>query len=407
MLDVGELTRTELVSLAPSLRASSHRSAPPGVHHLLDTTMLFAPKSGGVKRYLLAKRAWLARTRPELRHTLVVPGPRTRATADGVVSIRAPLIPFGDGYRIPASLRKWTRIIAHLKPSLIEAGDAYVPGHAALEAAEATGAATIGFCHSDPAALAALHFGEWAAAPAQKRWAKFFSRFDKVIAPSCYIAQRLAEAGVTRVAVRPLGVDTEIFHPMRADREMVRQDLGLGSHERLLVFAGRPAREKNLETLVEAVEKLGPQYRLMLIAAGANLKPHPQVIGLGYVRDPKQLARLIASCDAFVHANDQEPFGLIVLEALAAGLPVVGACAGGVSELIDEEVGQRAVEATGAGMAEAIDALFARDLDAISRAARRRAEEQHTWDRAFQGLMGTYGEVLGIDAKALQPRLDA
>ncbi|HEY4031877.1 MAG TPA: glycosyltransferase [Caulobacteraceae bacterium] len=405
MLDVGELTRTELVSLAPSLRAASRRS--PAPLHLIDTTMLFAPKSGGVKRYLLAKRAWLGQTQPDLRHTLVTPGARTRATADGLVTIRAPLIPFGDGYRIPASLRKWTRIIAHLKPSLIEAGDAYVPGHAALEAAEATGAAAIGFCHSDPAALAALHFGEWAAAPAQKRWAKFFSRFDRVIAPSQYIAHRLADAGVTKVSVQPLGVDTDIFDPGRADREVVRRDLDLPSDTRLLVFAGRPAREKNLETLVEAVEALGPRYRLMLIAAGANLRPHPQVIGLGYVRDSKQLARLIASCDAFVHANDQEPFGLIVLEAMAAGLPVVGPGVGGVSELIDDDVGQVAHDATPSGLAEAIDALFARDLEALSRAARQRAEDRHTWDRAFQGLMRTYGEVLGLDPGALQPRLDA
>ena len=74
MLDVDDLTRTELASLAPSLRASSgHPQAP---LHLLDTTMLFAPKSGGVKRYLMAKRTWLARTRPDLRHTLVTPGAR-------------------------------------------------------------------------------------------------------------------------------------------------------------------------------------------------------------------------------------------------------------------------------------------------------------------------------------------
>ena len=225
-----------------------------------------------------------------------------------------------------------------------------------------------------------------------------------MVAPSRYIAQRLAESGVPRVSVHPLGVDIDVFHPSRADREVVRRDLGLGSKERLLVFAGRPAREKNLETLVEAVEQLGPDYRLMLIAAGANLKPHPQVIGLNYVRDPKQLARLIASCDAFVHANDQEPFGLIVLEAMAAGLPVVGPSIGGISELIDDEVGQCAVEATGAGMAEAIDALFARDIDSLSRAARRRAEERHTWDIALQGLMRTYGEVLGTE---LRPRLDA
>lgn len=405
MLDLGELTRTELLTLAPSLRSAAGDL--PGSRHLIDTTMLFAPKSGGVKRYLLAKHAWIAQRRPDLRHTLVVPGRATRALGQGMVSISAPLIPFGDGYRIPASLRKWTRIIAQLKPSLIEAGDAYVPGHAALEAAEAAGAASVGFCHSDPAALAALHFGEWAAAPAQKRWAKFYSRFDQVIAPSRYIAERLAESGVPRVAVQPLGVDTEIFHPGRADKEMVRRDLGLAPDTRLLVFAGRPAREKNLETLVDAVERLGDRYRLLLIAAGANLRPHPQVIGLNYVRDSKQLARLIASCDVFVHANDQEPFGLIVLEAMAAGLPVVGPSLGGVSELIDESVGQPALEATPEGMAEAIDALFSRDLAALSVAARRRAEERHTWDRAFQGLMTLYGALLGMDSSALKARLDA
>jgi alpha-1,6-mannosyltransferase len=405
VLDIGELSRTEVSSLGPGLNDGARAACP--VPHLIDTTMLFAPRSGGVKRYLLAKRAWLASQRPDLRHSLVVPGSRTRATADGMVTISAPLIPFGDGYRCPASLRKWTRILAHLRPSLVEAGDAYVPGHAALDAAAAIGAAAVGFCHSDPAALAALHFGEWAAAPAQKRWAKFFSRFDLVVAPSLYIASRLADCGVARVAVQPLGVDTDVFHPSRADRDQVRRDLGLAPNTRLLVFAGRPAREKNLETLVEMIEALGGDYRLLLIAAGANLKPHPQIRCLDYVRDSRQLARWIASGDAFVHANDQEPFGLIVLEALAAGLPVVGPGAGGVGELIDDSIGQRALDATPAGMAEAVRALFDRDLAVVSRAARRRAEERHAWDRTFQGLMTIYDEVLGIVPAKRSPALQA
>jgi alpha-1,6-mannosyltransferase len=197
------------------------------------------------------------------------------------------------------------------------------------------------------------------------------------------------------VAVQPLGVDTDIFHPGRADRDLVRQDLGLSPKTRLLVFAGRPAREKNLETLVDAVELLGGDYRLLLIAAGSNLKPHPQTICLDYVRDSRQLARLIASCDAFVHANDQEPFGLVVLEALAAGVPVVGPSTGGVSELIDDSVGQVAHSATGAGMAEAIEALFARDLPALSAAARARAEARHSWVRTFDNQLNIYGGLVG------------
>ena len=72
MLDVGELTRTEIINLDPTLRRPSRGHD--ADLHLLDTTMLFAPRSGGVKRYLLAKRAWLARARPDLRHTLVTPG---------------------------------------------------------------------------------------------------------------------------------------------------------------------------------------------------------------------------------------------------------------------------------------------------------------------------------------------
>ena len=52
----------------PSPREGSHGA------HLVDTTMLFAPRSGGVKRYLTAKHAWFAVARPGVRHTLVIPG---------------------------------------------------------------------------------------------------------------------------------------------------------------------------------------------------------------------------------------------------------------------------------------------------------------------------------------------
>ncbi len=380
--------------------------APDRPLHLVDTTMLFAPRSGGVKRYLLAKHQWV-RERAGLKHTLVAPGAAAHGVAGGVMSLAAPLLPFGDGYRCPTNLGKWTRALCDLRPDLIEAGDPYVPGHAALDAGAETGAATVGFCHSDPAALAALHFGEWAAMPAQKRWARFYARFDAAVAPSRHIAGRLADSGVERVKLLPLGVDVRMFHPARADRLAVRRGFGLDPHARLLVFAGRPAREKNLEALQGAVARLGADYHLLLIGAGRDLSPQERVINLPYEPDPRQLARLMASCDAFVHANDQEPFGLIVLEAMAAGLPVVGPSRGGVAELIDESVGQRAAQATDAGLAEAIEALFARDLARISSSARDRALARHSWDRTFEGLMRIYGEILGRSLAGEEPALRA
>lgn len=367
--------------------------AEPGFH-LIDATMMYAPRSGGVKRYLLAKRAWLENRRPEIRHTLVVPGARTRAEGEGLVTVAATRLPFGDGYRMPASLTKWETVLRMLEPDVIEAGDVFVPGHAALEAGEELGVPVVGFCHTDAAALAALHFGEWAEAPTFNFWAQAYQRFDHVVAPSRHTANRLAEAGVERVTVQPLGVDTDLFHPSRGDRAKLLKRFGLASDTRLLVFAGRAAREKNIDGMICAVERLGGPYQLLLVGAGRDARFSPHVICLDYERDPQKLASLMASCDAFLHGNENEIFGLVVLEAMAAGLPVVGPSKGGVGELIDETVGQRARTSDPAGLAEAIEALFAGDLEALATAARLRAETRHSWDATFQGLTRLYGDLL-------------
>lgn len=375
----------------------------PGGFHLIDTTMMYAPKSGGVKRYLMAKRAWMSRRRPDVRHTLVTPGARTRAEGDGHVTIAATRLPFGDGYRMPASLTKWETVLRLLEPDIIEAGDVFVPGHAALYAGEAMGVPVVGFCHTDAAALAALHFGEWAEAPAFTFWAQAYQRFDHVVAPSRHMAARLADAGVHRMSIQQLGVDTALFDPARGDRAKLIRRLGVPEDTRLLVFAGRPAREKNIDSMVAAVERLGAPYKLLLVGAGKDVAWSPNVISLDFERDPVKLASLLASCDAALHANENEIFGLFVLEAMAAGLPVVGSRRGGVGELIDTQVGQPAQNVEPGGLAEAIEALFARDVAAISTAARRRAETRHGWDATFEALTRLYGHLIAGRARETLP----
>jgi alpha-1,6-mannosyltransferase len=329
-----------------------------------------------------------------VRHTLVVPGARTEAHANRTVTISATRLPFGNGYRMPASLSKWETVLRLLEPDVIEAGDVFVPGHAALYAGDALGVPVVGFCHTDAAALAALHFGEWAEAPTFNFWAQAYQRFDHVVAPSRHMATRLADAGVHRMSIQQLGVDTDLFHPARGDRAKLLRKLGLAADTRLLVFAGRPAREKNIDSMVAAVERLGAPYKLLLVGAGKDTTWSPNVVSLDFERDPVRLATLLASCDAALHANENEIFGLFVLEAMAAGLPVVGSRRGGVGELIDSQVGQPAENVEPAGLAEAIEALFARDVAAISQAARRRAETRHGWDATFEALARLYSGLI-------------
>lgn len=357
--------------------------------------MLYAPRSGGVRRYLSSKRAWLAAHRPDVRHTLVVPGARDSYDLNGRVSIYAAPLPFGAGYRWPVVKAAWMERLVRQRPDIIEAGDPYTPGLAALRAGDALGVPVVGFCHTDLGKLAALHIGEWAEKPVQKRWAAIYRQFDQAVAPSRFIAGRLIEAGVHHAIGLPLGVDTELFHPGQADRQGLRRRLGLAPDEKLLVFAGRPAREKRLDVLVGAVERLGAPYKLLLIGAGAGAPVSDRALCLDYVRDPAELAAILSSCDAFVHANDNEPFGLIVLEAMACGIPVVGVAAGGVAESVDEEVGQLSARSDSRALAEAIEALFARDIGLIGAAARRRAVERHGWDAVFRQLCFIYGGLTG------------
>jgi alpha-1,6-mannosyltransferase len=365
---------------------------------LVDTTMLYAPKSGGVKRYLTAKRAWFAYARPHIRHTLVVPGPRHAYDGAGRLSIYAAPLPFGDGYRWPVGKTAWMKRLMRQRPTLIEAGDPYTPGLAAQKAGEALGVPVIGFCHTDLGALAALHIGEWAEKPVRRHWGEIYRRFDRAVAPSRYIAARLAEAGVEDPVALPLGVDVDTFRADGADPVGLRRRLGLTSRHRLLVFAGRPAREKRVDVLVEAVERLGEPYVLLLVGARATTPSPGRVIELPYEKDPGRLAALLASCDAFVHANDSEPFGLVVLEAMACGLPVVGVAAGGVGESVDPSVGELAIRSTGTDFAEAVEGLFERDLARLRRAARQRACDRHGWDAVFQRLSRLYADVSGEPA---------
>lgn len=381
----------EVAETLRALKAAAMDERP----RLVDTTMLYAPRSGGVKRYILSKKAWIEANRPGVSHSLIVPGARHKARADGIVQLRATKLPFGDGYRWPSSVKRWSAWVAAMKPSIIEAGDPYTPGQGALEAGQRVGCPVVGFCHSDPAGLAALHFGEWAKKPVEKRWAKLFSQFDRVVSPSRFIARRLEEAGVNNIVIRPLGVEIDTFRPDRRDRQWLLKQLGLGEDARLLCFAGRPAKEKNVDVLIEAVQKLGAPYHLVLVGAGAGMPEEDRVISMPYESDPKAVAKIIASCDAFVHANDKEPFGLIVLEAMACGRPVVGVNAGGVAETVDESVGQLAASADADDYAQAVEALFARDIEAIGRAAREKAVSQFAWNRVFEDLCMVYGELTG------------
>lgn len=359
--------------------------------HLVDTTLFFSPTSGGVRRYLLAKQNWLT-DHPWLRHTLLVPGPRSEGRAGGTVTVASPRVPGAGGYRCPVRPFAWRRRLEALEPDLIEFGDPYHPGWLALEAGHRLGVPVVGFYHSDLPSVLGSRLGRAVRAPGEAYVAALYQRADLVLAPSAVMTDALHALGVPGARWQPLGVDTDLFHPSRRDPRL-RERLGLARSTRLLVFAGRFSRDKQLRVLEAAAQRLGAPYHLLLVGGQRLERRSERITVCPYQRDQRALATLLASADLLVHAGDRETFGLIAIEALACGTPVVAANAAALPELVDETVGALATPGDPGSFAEAIDGVWARSRETLSAAARRRAEERYAWRRVFSSLLRQYARL--------------
>jgi alpha-1,6-mannosyltransferase len=375
--------------MRPLARAGATRTV-----HLVDATLFYSPTSGGVKRYLSAKHSWLAE-HTAWEHTIVVPGRDTRIERGGVCTLAGYPVPGTFNYRLPLNPRRWTRLLDALEPTLIEAGDVFHPAWAGFVVARRRGIPLAGFYHSNLPQLAGRRSCGWFTEPVLRRYVRLlYDRCDLVFAPSRLMCEYLHSLGVTQVVHQPLGVDAEVFNPARRS-DTLRGYLGLPAQARVLVYAGRFAEEKNLPVLQQAFARLGKPYHLLLIGGARRARPAANVTMLPYRRDSHELARWIASADALVHAGTKETFGLVILEAMACARPVVAARAGAFPEFVDETVGVLAEPHSAEGMAEAIAALYERDIAAVGAAARARVLRHFTWSRAFHSQLAAYASLLG------------
>jgi len=361
--------------------------------HIVDATMFWSATGGGVRRYLLAKHDWLAR-RAGWRHTIAVPGGEA---APGRARLPALPLPGSGGYRLPLRRAAVARVLRDLRPDLIEAGDPYRVAWSALDAARSLAIPAVAACHSNLEAMARLaavaRLGGFAAREARRYAAHLYRGFDLVLAPSRSLRDHLLDWGVERVALQPLGVDTAAFHPQRAAAATWRSDLEIAADARVLVYAGRFAPEKHLDVLADAVARLGPPHILLAIGDGPVPPRGERVRVVPFVADVTTLASILAGADAFVHAGDQETFGLSALEAMACGTPIVVRGAEGLAELADGACGLAVERGTGEAFAEAIAALLCGDRPAQRRAARARAEG-NDWEQVLPGLLGHYRRLL-------------
>ena len=222
---------------------------------------------------------------------------------------------------------------------------------------------------------------------------------------STAMVNELEEKGIQRTALWQRGVDTTNFRPeLRSDK--MREKL-FGKYQKtdsLLIYVGRLSAEKQIERIKPVLDNI-PGACLALVGDGPyrgqleKIFENTQTSFIGYLSG-KELASAYASGDIFLFPSSTETLGLVLLEAMAAGCPVIGANKGGIPDIIDDGIngclynpdekdnGERSlIEATK-------KILVDKNKKETMRKEARKEAEKWDWNQATLQLQKYYSETL-------------
>ena len=219
------------------------------------------------------------------------------------------------------------------------------------------------------------------------------------------MVQELSDKGIQHTALWQRGVDTELFRPELRSQAMRERLLnGMSDTGQLLLYIGRLSAEKQIERIRPVLDAM-PNARLALVGDGPYRQQLETLFAgsathfVGYLAG-EDLAAAYASGDAFLFPSSTETLGLVLLEAMAAGCPVVAANRGGIPDIVSDGVNGCLYEPDGPeGGAGSLTAATRRLLEDRTRlqqlrGAARQEAERWGWGGATEQLRGYYRQVL-------------
>lgn len=212
-----------------------------------------------------------------------------------------------------------------------------------------------------------------------------------------------------KVKIIPNGIDVTKFH-MSEDRQAVRSRYGVQSHEKLVLCVGRLVPQKGIEYLVRAVPAIAdryPQAKFVFVGEGwlrdylesvSRSTGHQWKIKFtGFLPD-EELPALMTSADVLVIPSVYEPFGIVALEGMAAGVPVVASQIGGLAEVIDHDrTGVFVYARNPESIAWGVDHVLSNPDHArwITQNAREKAKKIYSWEAIADRTIDIYKDAMG------------
>lgn len=246
--------------------------------------------------------------------------------------------------------------------------------------------------------------------------AEVMATADRIIAFSPHERDamvRLYGADASRVSLVPCGVDLSVFRPL--DRKMARERLGLNG-DKILLYVGRVEPLKGLELMVETAAQIDSEEGVRVMVVGADVNGNgeidrvkllakerdleDQIDFVGQV-DHNELPLYYNAADVCVVPSYYESFGLVALEAMACGIPVVAARVGGLSTIIQHgSTGYLKPWRCPDAFANSVEMIISSDglQQSLGEAARKRAEGMG-WDNVAAMIWDEYAVLTGNPMK--------
>jgi alpha-1,6-mannosyltransferase len=380
-----------------------------------DINDFFTLTGGGVRRYHLEKLRYMSR-RDDVEYHLLLPSDHAGIEVHGNARIHhVPALALGSsGYRLMWNPLRLRKILRQIKPDVVEVGSWHTTPDWVRLALRGLSCQIVGFWHANyPVTDVGRSLGtrnRWLGEVGEKLawwWARrTFGAFAATMAATHVMVDQLGQHGVGRVVHTPLGVDTQVFHPRHRDLEL-RRSWGAGPDDVVMCYPNRLSEEKNFRPLLQAYERLRETTDLkpILVVAGhgpgeaevrALAGKYPEVHYLGYLDNPRDMARLLASVDAVAVLCPYETFGLSAVEAMASGAALLGSAHMSIGELLQTcRCGIALPETTGETVAEAWLELMKPGRAALL-GARGHAEatQRYSWKNTFARIVAVYEQVV-------------
>lgn len=310
----------------------------------------------------------------------------------GVPTVSVRMIYGGKPWGMP--LPRVVRYLDHFRPDVIHALNPFVLGWAAVLGAARRSYPLVASYHTNIAQYADFyHLG--LTKPLIWRLVHFLHSHAQVnLATSKQVQRELTEHRITNVYIWRRGVDRDVFHPRYRSRAMRDRLTNGHGDRRIAIFVGRIALEKSLDRLLPMFQRT---HNVHLAVVGDG--PARAIAEQQFRHTPTtfvgpllgaDLSAAYASADFFVFPSTHDTLGLVLLEAMASGLPIVAADTPVAHELLDESgAGTLFVPEKEGSLAAALNSLLQQDLDALSQRVRREAE-RWDWHASTQELLAFY-----------------